>query len=159
MLPPDASHHQIIAEGIDVALTVYGTIGFEYAALGVPVINASSVNPHSRCNFNINPKDADDYRDILENFDRVRVDIDKNDIFEYYFMHNIYNTNDWLFENYDRLEKDLGGYQGQFSSRVYSYFLDQITPKKHQEILDTLDIFIDSGDFRLNVHHMKAVNP
>lgn len=33
LLPSDASHLQIIDEGIDVALTTYGTIGFEYAAL------------------------------------------------------------------------------------------------------------------------------
>ena len=35
LLPSDASHHQIIAEGINLVLTVYGTISFEYAAMGV----------------------------------------------------------------------------------------------------------------------------
>jgi hypothetical protein len=56
------------------------------------------------------------------------------------------------------MEKDLGGYQNQFTSRVYSYFLDKRTPEKHQEIINTLETFIDSGDFRLNTIHMKASN-
>jgi hypothetical protein len=158
LLPSDASHHQLITEGIDVALTVYGTIGFEYAALGVPVINGSSVNPHSQCNFNINPKDVAEYKSILENLGAIQLDINEIEIYEYYFMHNIYNTNNWLFDNYDQMEKDLGGYQNQFTSRVYSYFLDKRTPEKHQEIINTLETFIDSGDFRLNTIHMKASN-
>jgi hypothetical protein len=47
VLPPSASHHQLLAEGIDVALTVYGTIAVEYPFLGRPVVNASLNNPHS----------------------------------------------------------------------------------------------------------------
>ena len=56
LIPPETSHHQIIEEGIDFVLTVHGTIGFEYAALGVPVINASTVNPHIAYNSIYTPK-------------------------------------------------------------------------------------------------------
>ena len=59
LLPPNYSHHQIINEKIDFALTTYGTIGWEYAALGIPVINASINNPHIGYSFNINPKNGD----------------------------------------------------------------------------------------------------
>lgn len=61
LLPADSSHHQILEEGIDVALTVYGTIGFEYSALGIPVINASLNNPHVAYDFNIHPKNIEEY--------------------------------------------------------------------------------------------------
>ena len=52
----NTSHHQIISEGIDFVLTVYGSVAIEYAYLGIPVINASKNNPHINYNFNINPK-------------------------------------------------------------------------------------------------------
>ena len=39
-IPPETSHHQLVKEGIDFVLTAYGTVGHEYPALGVQVINA-----------------------------------------------------------------------------------------------------------------------
>ena len=41
MLPSNASHNQLIKEGIDYVLTCYGTIAHEYAARNITVINAS----------------------------------------------------------------------------------------------------------------------
>lgn len=154
LLPADSSHHQIIAEGINVALTVYGTIGFEYAALGIPVVNASPNNPHIAYNFNIHPKSVDEYREILKNLDHIDLQIDKNEVYEYYFMKHIYNTSDWLFKNYRQMEKEVGGYSEQFTPRIYEYWLRQWTPARHAEILSTLDSFIESGDFRLGKKHL-----
>ena len=56
LIDANTSHHQLIEEGISCALTTYGTIGFEYAALGIPVVNASVNNPHIAYNFNLHPK-------------------------------------------------------------------------------------------------------
>ena len=86
LLPADSSHHQIISEGINVVLTTYGTIGFEYAALGIPVVNASLNNPHIAYNFNLHPKDVEEYRKILTNLDNIELQIDKKEVYEYYFM-------------------------------------------------------------------------
>ena len=44
---------------------MYGTIGFEYAAMNIPVINASLNNPHIAYDFNINPKTRENYQKIL----------------------------------------------------------------------------------------------
>ena len=43
-------------------MTVYGSVGIEYAYLGIPVINASKNNPHINYNFNINPKNLYEYK-------------------------------------------------------------------------------------------------
>lgn len=153
-LPSDASHHQLIEEGLNAALTVYGTIGLEYAALGVPVINASRVNPHSRCDFNINPESVEEYKALLENLHDIQVDVKMSAIYEYYFMHNIYNTSDWIFDNYEQMIDDLGGYRGQFSSEVYAYFLKDFALQNHQKIINTLENFVESGDFRLSTVHI-----
>lgn len=155
ILPADSSHHQIIAEGINVALTTYGTIGFEYAALGIPVVNASLVNPHIAYNFNLHPATIEEYSEVLRGLDHIALNIDKNEVYEYYFMKFIFNTNDWLFSNYKQMEAELGGYNEQFTSKVYELWLREWTPERHDEIKSVLNSFVESGDFRLDYRHLK----
>ena len=153
LLPADASHHQIIAEGISCALTVYGTIAFEYAALGIPVINASQNNPHIAYDFNLHAKDVEDYRRLLTGLDRLDFTIDKQQVYEYYFMRYIYNTENLFFDSYDATIAELGGYDQQFTPLVYDKWLDEWSPEKHQVIISALQAFIQSGDFRMDYRH------
>jgi hypothetical protein len=157
LLPADSSHHQIIAEGITAVLTVYGTIGFEYAALGIPVINASQNNPHIAFNFNKHPKNLDEYRELLMNISEIKIDIDQQQVFEYYYMRNIYNTQDIFFANYDKTLKDIGGYDAQFSPTMYRAWLECFTSFGHQAILSRLNNFINSGDFRMGNEHFLSL--
>jgi hypothetical protein len=153
LLPADASHHQIIAEGIDVALTVYGTIAFEYAALGIPVINNSLNNPHIAYNFNLHPRDVEDYRHLLLNLDTLDFSIDRQEVYEYYFMRFIYNTEDLFFDSYDDVIDELGGYSEQFTPAIYEKWLEEWSPKKHNLIISALQTYIRSGDFRMDYRH------
>jgi len=153
LLPADASHHQIIAEGIDVALTVYGTIGFEYAALGIPVINCSLNNPHISYNFNLHPKDAEEYRLLLLGLDTLEFKFDKNQVYEYYFMQHMYNTNNLFLDSYETTIEVLGGYSAQFTDVVYEKWTDEWSPDKHQSITRAIQSYIRSGDFRMNYKH------
>lgn len=153
LLPADASHHQLIAEGIDLALTVYGTIAFEYAALGIPVINASQNNPHIAYDFNLHAKDVDDYRRLLMGLDWLEFKIEKQQVYEYYFMRYIFNTENLFFDNYGRTLEELGGYDGQFTPAIYEKWLAQWTPEKHGVATTALQSFIKSGDFRMDYRH------
>ncbi len=153
LLPADASHHQIISEGINVALTAYGTIAFEYAALGIPVINASQNNPHIAYDFNLHAKDVDDYRRLLQGLDLLNFPIDKQQVYEYYFMKYIYNTENLFFKNHDKSVNELGGYFKQFTPVVYEKWLDEWEPQKHSSIISAVRAFIDSGDFRMDYRH------
>lgn len=155
LLPADASHHQIIAEGIDVALTVYGTIGFEYAALGVPVINCSINNPHIAYNFNLHPGNIDEYRCLLLNLDKLECKIDKQQVYEYYFMRYIYNTENLFFNSYSDTIKELGGYSNQFTDAIYGKWLTEWTSEKHQSISKAIKSYILSKDFRMDNSHFK----
>lgn len=153
LLPSDASHHQIIAEGIDVALTVYGTIAFEYAALGVPVINCSLNNPHIAYDFNLHPRDVQDYRRIILSLDRLDFKIDEQQVYEYYFMRFIFNTENLFFDSYDKTLEELGGYDRQFTFAIYDKWLQEWTHEKHQSILLAIESFLESGDFRMDYRH------
>lgn len=153
LLPADSSHHQIIAEGISLALTAYGTIAFEYAALGIPVINASQNNPHIAYDFNLHAKDVNDYRRLLIDLDQMDFTIDKQQVYEYYFMRHIYNTEDLFFNSYDTIIEELGGYDQQFTPAVYEKWLDEWSPEKHGDIISAIHFFIQSGDFRMDYTH------
>ena len=149
LIPADTPHLQIIEEGIDVALTVHGTIGFEYAALGKIVINASMCNPHITYDFNLHPKSIEEYEKILINLSDLKLDIKKDEVYEYYFMKFIYcNTDNWLYNDYQNFLEDIGGYKKQFGSVAYSYFLKEFSEKKHKRIIRKLDSFIQSGKYR-----------
>ncbi len=150
LLPSNASHMQIIAEGIDVALTSYGTIAFEYAALGIPVINASMNNPHIAYDFNLHARDVEHYRELLENLDNLDFSINQRSVYEYYFMRYLYNTENMFFKNYEQAIAEIGGYDLQFTPTVYKKWLSEWSPQRHEEIVKALHRFVCSGEFRMD---------
>lgn len=150
LLPSDVSHMQIISEGIDLALTTYGTIGFEYAALGVLVINASTNNPHIAYDFNLHARDVEHYRELLESLDRLHFTIDQQAVYEYYFMRYIYNTTNLFFEDYDKAIAEIGGYDSQFTHAIYEKWLAEWSPRRHEEIIKAVHDFVHSGEFRMD---------
>ena len=155
LIPSDSSHKQIIKEGIDYALTVHGTIGFEYAALGLPVINASMVNPHIAYNFNIHPETIEKYEATLTNLDNQNLLIDINEVYEYYFMKFIFNTENLFFDDYHKMIENIGGYKKQFEPLIYDFWMKKYTQEKHINIIQALEKFIDSGDFRMDHSYFK----
>jgi len=157
ILPSNSSHNQIIDEGIDFALTMYGTIGLEYAAKKIPVINASVNNPHIAYDFNINPKSRSEYINILMNLENKKYTkhpINLNDVYEYYFMKNVYSSKSWLFDDYDKALDNVGGYLGQFTSLIFKYWLDQWDISLHNKILKNVEAFIDSKKYKLEIKNL-----
>lgn len=149
MIPFETSHLQLKEEGIDFGLSVYGTIGLEYAALGIPVVNASQCNPRIRYNFNIHPRTIEEYRQILMTLSEQKLEIDLNEVYEYYFMAFIHKVKDWLFEDYDDFIREIGGYYRQFDPVSYAKFLDRFSDLRHNQILASLRSFVESGEYHL----------
>ena len=155
LLPSDSSHHQIISEGINMALTVYGTIAFEYALLGIPVVNASQNNPHIAYSFNLHAENIGHYKKILKDPRSFNYKSSKKDIYEYYFMKNIYHTENLFFENYKKTIDNLGGYQKQFEPMVYEAWMSEWTPKRHKKIKEAVEKFVESNEFRMGYEHYQ----
>ena len=72
--------------GINLVLTVYGTIGMEYAYYNIPVINASINNPHISYDFNYHPKNIHEYEQAIINYKNLKINYSKQDISEYFYM-------------------------------------------------------------------------
>lgn len=86
ILPNNISHTQLIDEGINCALTVFGSIGHEYPYFGIPVINAGD-NPHLGYNFNFHPKSKNEYVELLKKIAKLKVPKNSiNKIHEFYYM-------------------------------------------------------------------------
>jgi hypothetical protein len=153
-LDSNTSHHEIIDAGIDFALTVYGTIAMEYPALGVPVINASLNNPHVGYSFSITPKNYTDYEQLIMNLQGYKYEIDKSQIYEYYFMAHLLNPKSWIYHDYELYLADIGGYVNSVSNKVYAEFLRNSHNRRGvSELKAAISNFIHSDDFRLSQHH------
>jgi hypothetical protein len=88
MIDPETSFHQLKSEGIEFALTCYGSVGHELPLLGFTVINAS-YNPHSAFNFNVTAKSQNDYERILKNITDYRLsNINNDEIYKFYYIHH-----------------------------------------------------------------------
>ena len=144
LLPADSSHNQLINEGIDFALTIYGTIGCEYAAKGIPVINASINNPHIKYNFNMHPKNLSEYRNILINLNKIKFNFDLDKVYEYYYMHNLYYKKGLLFGDYSKLLKKIGGYKKIIQSDFYKFFITNFNIDEHKLLLARVKSYIYS---------------
>jgi len=153
LIASDTSHHQLIREGIDCALTVYGTIGFEYAAQGVTVVNASMCNPHVAYDFNLHPETVEEYEAILHDLKNRKATIDIDKVYEYYYCRFLDTFDDWLFQDYQTFIHDIGGHSRQVGSISYRYFLEHLSQEEHRSILHSVETFIASGDYCLMRKH------
>lgn len=88
-IEPSVSNLQLMEEGIGAVFTVYGSVGHEFAYKDIVVVNAGD-NPHISFSFNINPLNINEYINCIRYVDRLRVNIDKNEILSFFYMHYIY---------------------------------------------------------------------
>lgn len=145
-IPKLVSAKQLRDEGLQFALTVCGTIGHEYAALGVQVINAGD-NPHSAYDFNWNPKTKKEYIDLLLNLQKLNKKIDMDEIYEYFAMHYLFyddiNRRAWK-AFYNNQELTATGIKK--GTAKYRLFMDECDDKRHQQIkknVEELFRFVD----------------
>ena len=157
-LDSDISHHQIIGEKIDYVLTIYGTIAFEYAYLGIPVVMATKNCSTSNYTFNILPKDFKDYEDTLKNLDKISHKINKNEILEYYFMKYIYHDYNAFFEKFGNFinakKNNFDSYDG---FEFYDYWIKNINDKNLKNMINIFENFYDSNEHSLNISHNKKM--
>lgn len=87
ILPEGVGHRELLESGIDLALTIYGTIGFEYPAAGVPVLTAGPLNPHRPYSYCLHAETVEQYDGCLLNPREWQYAIPRDDLREYVAMH------------------------------------------------------------------------
>jgi hypothetical protein len=151
MIPPETSHQQLVREGMNAVLTVYGTIGSEYAYLGLKVVNACVLNPHSAYNFNFNPKSISEFENTIRNLDTVSIQIDKKEIEEYFYMAYLHYQTSWLFSESFELTSILTeqNYKDQ-KKGIYVFACRELTPEFAEQRVSLICKALQENNYRLD---------
>ena len=156
LISSDISHLEIIDAGLDIVLTVFGTIGMEYPALGVPVLNATRNNPHVAYNFSLTPHDVAEYESMIRTLPELNIEINIEHIYEDYFMAHLRDPQSWIYFSYDEFLNDVGGYKESVSPKVFGVFLENSKNRRSVSDLSLAIVnFLKSDDHRLRNEHFR----
>lgn len=155
ILPKKVSHHKLIEGGINVVLTMYGSIASEYAYLGNTAINASINNPHVNYNFCISPQSIEEYGHVILNLPTILNEFqpDKREVLKFYFMHHIYKRKSWIIKDVPLATMELGGYKNLLDWEIFPYFANGLNSFDLGEINAAVANFLMSKDFVLERRH------
>tara|TARA_B100000900_G_scaffold416185_1_gene449806 strand:- start:2897 stop:3520 length:624 start_codon:yes stop_codon:yes gene_type:complete len=128
---------------VDLALTCFGTAGYELPYKGIKVINCSKNHPHKDFNFCITPTNKKNYENLLLNLKRIkRYKIDKSQILEFYFIKRYHLYVDWmnlkLNKSQDINDKIIKKY---YEPTFYDKFYKTMTIEKIKKIDKTISNF------------------
>lgn len=163
MLPTHISPLQLKKEGADFVLTVCGTIGHEYPAIGVQVINAG-INPHSAFDFTWNPETKEEYDELLLNLDKLEPKNDLEGLYQFYSMHYLFYDRDYpsyrktFFEDpyLPMCARELETYGREQGTWKYEEYMKEWSPEKHRKLLAEMeDIFRKMDEWRPDVFYRK----
>jgi len=149
-IPSWTSHLQLVEEGVTFILTVYGSVGHELPLLGQTVINAGEKNPHISYEFCIHVKTIEEYHTYLLNLDKIKHRVDKQKIYEFYFMHYrfSYNIQNFFFNSFDNFSSSINP-GDQNSPKAYEYFINQIENESDAQLTCKILNFIEGGTYKL----------
>jgi hypothetical protein len=93
-LNKEINNYEIVKSDPKFIITNHGTIAHEFAFFGVPVINTGD-NPHINYNFNLHPENLNELKKMIAEIDyyKDKINFDKKKIYEFIYMHYIYNQN------------------------------------------------------------------
>ena len=135
ILPKEMDHKKIIRDGITHVLSVYGTIGYEYSNLNIPVILASQNNPYKSFNFLTKCKSKNEFKNSLDKINKVKSNFNKSELYEYYYMRFLHHFN--ILYNYEKYKNEKKNMQNQ--AYVYDYFIKNMNNKNQLKILKDLE--------------------
>ena len=75
---------------VRAAMTVRGTIAGEYPLIGVPVVNASTSNMHSRYRFSITPPTVEEYEELVLTLDQIQHRPESEGLSEFFYLRHIF---------------------------------------------------------------------
>ena len=144
------SNRELVSQGINVVLTVYGTIAFEMAYLGALVVNASEFAPHSNYNFSLSPRSITDYKKTLDNLELLvkSFPIDRQEIIHFYDLHHLRRNYYWLFETSFHEISNRFGVDYSRPLDIFLFYLNLMESQTYRDnIRAKINNFINSNSY------------
>lgn len=166
LIPSNVSPLQLKREGVRYALTVCGTLGHEFPAIGIDVINAG-INPHSAFDFTWNPRTKEEYDEIIFGLEKLEPKNNLNDLYIFYAMHYLYydreyiNWKDIFFNNplLAMSKEQLEAYDKEYGTWKYEEYMKEWTMEKHRKILSEMpNIFRMMDEWDPTVFYRKVTS-
>ena len=146
-IPHDTSNLQLIKQGINFVLTVYGSAASEFPYFGINVINASRIHPHIDYNFSITPKSIADYKNILLNLDKIKNRVSKRELYEFHFAKDYFSKQSILELDINKIYQLNNKRNFGFTHNFYNFWLKNFSIKKHNRIKNNFSNFINSKSY------------
>ena len=128
---------------INLALTVYGSIGPELALFNIPTISCCKTHFWGEFNFIKNFDNKKKYFTYLSKFKVIKKNINQKDVFNYFSNRLHILNNDWLIKNIDDLYDDFKRFKNSWE--VYGYLAKKINKEFHKRAMEKIKIFIDNA--------------
>jgi len=160
ILNKNFSNQEILKQNIDLALTCFGTINFEYPFLGTKVLNFSKNQPYKNFNFSYSPINIKQYENFITNKNNFKYSINKKEIYAFYYLIRLFLNVDYMYLNLHP-KNDLDGYRLKkkfVKTNFYQKWILNFNTKKHKLISKNIDNFINSGDYFMNNLHLENSN-
>ena len=147
--------------GIDLILTVFGSVSKEAFGHKILVINSSNCNPYKNFSFCLSPEKKEKLKQTILNYKLYKKKFfnkkkAKDDLFIYYYMDKIYFSRNYLIDDFDKfIEKKVGGRKSLYTMDFYSFWIKNFSKRKHISTLKCLKKFINSKNYLLSQIHMK----
>jgi hypothetical protein len=153
LIPNDSNAHQLADEGLNFVITNHGSVGHEYPALGVHVVN-TGFNPHIAYDFNWHASSREEVGHYIKNLHLLKKSININDMYEFYYMHyRLCMVSDLLFSEYRSFCEKLS--PGEVSSSTaFGEYLKLISMDRDADIERLISGFVESGQ-----HHFFSMRP
>ena len=87
----------------------------------------------------------------------IKTDINISEIVEFYYLHSYTKLKSFIYKDYDRYLKDVGGYDSATTTYALAFDIDYEENNKYLEkdVNFAIANFLDSGDYGLDYHHFR----
>ena len=153
-IPSDISNISLFAQGVNVVLTVHGTIAFEAAYEGILVINGSLNSPHINYPFSLSPASQKELKDQIFNLENILKSWNpkKSDIEHFFDIHHLRKNTNFLFgKNTKTFYEYIGGYSKQFTNpKVLEYWVNKVEKSDIELVENRIRKFLKSERYFLD---------
>lgn len=151
ILDEDINNSEIINEKIDLVLTVYGSVGYEYPYQGIPVLLAAHGSSYENYNFCLQPKTVTEYDNLILDLKNIKKKkISKDEICSYFFSKYLCNWD--LLENF--IDHKIKNKNKFFSPLIFDIWMKQNSTKKNEKIFKDIEKFLLSRSYNMVTNNL-----